>query len=63
MIQHALLIFFCLAIAVKGDLFSPKRFALFGTLAICGHDRTGVWRGLARVAGGRSRVSGWSPRS
>ena len=28
-----MLIFFCLAIAVKGDLFSPKRFALFGTLA------------------------------
>ena len=33
MIQHSLLIFFCLAIAVKGELFSPKRFALFGTLA------------------------------
>ena len=62
MIQHSLLIFFCLAIAVKGDLFSPKRFALFGTLAFVA--TIGLACGVAwHVWRADVRVGGWSARS
>ena len=55
MIQHALLIFFCLAIAVKAEIFSPHRAALFGTIAfvatlgLAGGVAWHVWRADVRA--------------